>query len=99
LAFTLQFTPDCEEHLRNLTADEKARVLDAIAQQLVHQPNVATRNRKAMRADKLATWELRIGPLRVYYDVQELPDPVVTIVAVGIKQRNRVFIQNKEVEL
>jgi hypothetical protein len=51
-----------------------------------------------MRANKLASWELRVGPLRVYYDVQEQPEPVVTILAVGIKQRNRVFIQNKEVE-
>ncbi len=49
-----------------------------------------------MRPNPLAPWELRIGQLRVYYDVEEEPDPVVVILAVGIKVRNRVWI-GKEV--
>ena len=98
MAFTLQFTPESEEHMRALTADQKARVLDAIAQQLAHQPQVATPNRKAMRPNALATWELRVGPLRVYYDVREQPEPTVVILAIGVKVRNRVYIHNKEVE-
>jgi hypothetical protein len=44
-------------------------------------------------------WELRIGALRVYYDVREQPDALVIVKAVGIKQRNRIFIGGEEVTL
>jgi hypothetical protein len=36
--------------------------------------------------------------MRVYYDVQEEREPVVVIMAVGIKVRNRVMIGGKELE-
>jgi mRNA-degrading endonuclease RelE of RelBE toxin-antitoxin system len=96
--FAIDFTADAEKHLRGLTANQRAQILDAVAKQLVHDPNVITRNRKAMRANKLAAWELRVGMLRVYYDVVVGPEPKVVILAIGIKSRNRVFIGNKEVQ-
>jgi hypothetical protein len=74
-------------------------VLDAVDEQLVHQPTVETRNRKPMRPNPLAPWELRIGNLGVYYDVEEEPEPVVFIRAVGVKQRNRVCIGREVIEL
>jgi len=52
-----------------------------------------------MRPNPLALWELRIGLLRVYYDVEASPEPRVLIRAVGIKERNRVRIGRKEFEL
>jgi hypothetical protein len=52
-----------------------------------------------MRPNPLAPWELCIGNLRVYYDVEEEPEPVVYIRAVGIKERNRVRIGNEVIEL
>jgi hypothetical protein len=52
-----------------------------------------------MRPNPLAPWELRIGELRVYYEIEENPERVVTIVAVGVKDRNRVLIGGKEIEL
>jgi len=73
--------------------------LDTVDEQLVHQPKVETRNRKPMRPNPLAPWELRIGDLRVYYDVEEDPTPVVYIRAIGIKERNRVRIGKKEIDL
>jgi len=48
-----------------------------------------------MRPHSLASWELRIGDLRVYYDVTEEPQ-TVTVVAVGIMRGNRVFIGSEE---
>jgi hypothetical protein len=54
LAFNLQFTADTEEHLQSLSAVQQAQVMDAVAEQHAHQPNVVTRNRKIMRANKLA---------------------------------------------
>ena len=52
-----------------------------------------------MRPNPIAPWELRIGNLRVYYDVEEEPESVVHVRAVGIKQRNRVRIGREVIEL
>jgi mRNA-degrading endonuclease RelE of RelBE toxin-antitoxin system len=82
-----------------LTARQRSMVFDTVDEQLSHQPNVETKNRKPMRPNPLAPWELRIGKLRVYYDVVEDPEKIVTILAVGIKERNRVFIAGEEIEL
>ena len=65
---------------------------------MVSEPTAETRNRKEMRPNSLASWELRIGDLRVYYDVTEEPQ-TVTVVAVGIKRDNRVFIGGEERQL
>jgi len=66
---------------------------------LINQPNVETRNRKPMRPNPIAPWELRIGDLRVYYEIEELPGPRVIVLAVGIKERNKVRIGREIVEI
>jgi hypothetical protein len=40
-----------------------------------------------------------IRHLRVYYEVSEYPAPIVTVHAIGIKIRSRVFIGGEEIEL
>jgi len=65
----------------------------------MHEPSVETKHRKPMRPNPVAPWELRIGPLRVYYDVDVEPDQLVKIRAVGIKERNRVRIGGEVIEL
>jgi len=52
-----------------------------------------------MEPNSLETWELRIGNLRVYYDVEENTVSVIYIQAVGVKNRNRVRIGQEEIEL
>jgi hypothetical protein len=74
-------------------------VFDGVDEQLEHEPGVETRNRKPMRPNPLAPWELRIEELRVYYEIEELPEQVVTILAVGVKDRNRVLIGGKEIRV
>jgi mRNA-degrading endonuclease RelE of RelBE toxin-antitoxin system len=46
----------------------------------------------------LADWELRIGRYRVFYDV-DVANRVVRILAVGVKERNRLLIGGQEVLL
>ncbi|MBI3828421.1 MAG: hypothetical protein HY291_02835 [Planctomycetes bacterium] len=67
--------------------------------QLRHEPLRATRNRKPMRPNKFASWELRLGEFRVYYSVSEVPKHLVTIHAIGRKVHNRVFIAGQEIQL
>lgn len=74
-------------------------MLDAVDEQLAYQPIVETKNRKPMRPNPLAPWELRIGNLRVYYDVEEEPEAVVYINAIGVKERNQVRIAGEIYDL
>ena len=43
-----------------------------------------------MRPNPIAPWQLRIGNLRVYYDIEDQPELQVRVMAVGKKLRNRV---------
>lgn len=88
-----------EDHLRALSARDARIVLDTVPRQLAFEPLVETRNRKPLRPNLLAPWELRIGHLRVYFDVEDGPGRVVKIRAVGVKDRSRVFIGGEEVDL
>ena len=85
--------------MRHLTARQQAVVLDAVEEQLTHRPTVETRHRKPMRPNPLAPWELRVGDLRVYDDVEEEPKAMVLIRAVGLKERNRVRIGGEVIDL
>lgn len=99
MPYRIEYSPDAGDHLRTLTARQQVIVLDAVDKQLAHQPTLETRKRKPMRPNPVAPWELRIGNLRVYYDVEEEPEAVVYVRAVGIKQRNRVRIGKEVIEL
>jgi len=57
-----------------------------------------TKNRKPMRPNPVAPWELRIGILRVYYEI-EAAEPVVRILAVGVKERDVVRIGGEVIKL
>ena len=99
MKYRIEYSPEVEDHLRFLTRGQQAIVLDSVDTLLAHQPTVETRNRKPMRPNPIAPWELRIGNLRVYYDVQEKPGRIVYILAVGVKKRNEVRIGKEVVKL
>lgn len=99
MPYRIEYSPDAEDHLRLLTARQQAILVDKVDRQLIDQPTVETRNRKPMRPNPTAPWELRIGNLRVYYDVEEEPEAVVYIRAVGVKQGNLVRIGKEAIEL
>ncbi len=99
MPYAVEYFPDAIEHLEVLDANQRAMLFDGIREQLTHEPTVGTRNRKRMRANPLAPWELRVGVLRAFYDVQDEPNPTVRILAVGIKEGNRLRIGGKVVQL
>jgi mRNA-degrading endonuclease RelE of RelBE toxin-antitoxin system len=87
--------------MRGLTARERAIVLDGADRLLVRQADVPARNRKPLRANWLAPWELRLGDLRVFYDIDYTvaAEPLVLVRAVGKKVRNEYFIAGERVDL
>ena len=97
-AFELKFTDEAVADLTALRKFDQNRVTDAIESQLLHQPDVESRNRKRLRPNQLAEWELRIDKLRVFYDVRP-SDLSVNIVAVGWKQGEQLFIHGQPYQL
>lgn len=99
MPYAVEFAQSVERHLRALTARERTMVLDAIGRQLLHEPIKETRQRKPLRPNPVAPWELRVGQLRVFYEVAGAESGVVRILAVGRKRRNVLVVGDKEIRL
>jgi mRNA-degrading endonuclease RelE of RelBE toxin-antitoxin system len=96
--FDIKFTDSAKEDIRYFTKAEQTRILLEIETQLRYEPTVATRNRKQLRKTDIATYELRIGSVRVFYNVFDL-ESVVDVVAIGRKEHNELFVGGKKVTL
>jgi len=99
VSYTVEFAKSVEAHFRALTARERSTVLGAIERQLLREPLKETRHRKPLRPNPVAPWELRVGQLRVFYEVTGTEGGVVRILAVGLKRRNVLMIGGKEIRL
>jgi mRNA-degrading endonuclease RelE of RelBE toxin-antitoxin system len=94
--FQFGFNAEAKKDFDFFSARERKTIAARLKKQLAHEPLKETRNRKRLRDSSLAPWELRIGHYRVFYKVEE---HTVTIVAVGSKDHNKLFIRGKEVQL
>ena len=98
--FTFKFAPQVQTHLEWIDRKYYGLIRRTIRSQLSYSPEVQTRNRKLLEqpAHLGATWELRIGPnnrFRVFYEV-EVAQHIVLVLAIGIKEGNRLIIGGKE---
>jgi mRNA-degrading endonuclease RelE of RelBE toxin-antitoxin system len=90
--FEIRFAELVEEDLRNIRIYYRNQILDPIEEQLAHEPDTRTRNRKLLENlippwQTLAPiWELRVGEYRVLYDVS-VAESVVYVRAVRRKPR------------
>ena len=82
-----------------MTVRDRTTALAAINRQLLQEPLKETRHRKPLRPNPIAPWELRVGQLRVFYEVVGAKGGVVRILAVGRKRRNLLVIGDKEIQL
>ena len=89
MPYTVEFAQSLEHHLLVLPARERATVLDAIGRQLLHEPLRETRNRKPLRPNPIAPWELRVGQLRVFYEVAGANGGVVRILEASQRPGDR----------
>ena len=97
-AYAIEITEEARHDLSMYTAFERKIITTAIRDQLAYQPLLETANRKKLRDNPIADWELRIGRFRVFYEVEEA-EPTVVVIAVGHKVHNVLFIRGEEVEL
>jgi len=96
--YRIEFTPEADDHFGKLAARQRSTLADAIESQLLHEPTVGTRNRGRMEPNPIAEYRLRVGEMRVYYDVVDA-ERIVKVKAIGIKSRDRVFVGGKEIKL
>ena len=99
----LRYDPRLVQHLRAIERRHHSLIRRTIEEQLLHQPDVEARNRKPLLrpADFGATWELRFGPsnrFRVFYRVDSSAREV-HILAIEVKEGNRLMISGEEFEL
>ncbi|MBI1904307.1 MAG: type II toxin-antitoxin system RelE/ParE family toxin [Planctomycetia bacterium] len=97
------FAPVVHDHLRAIDAKYDSLIRAKIEEQLTHEPDVQSRNRKPVRppAAFQAEWELRFGPnnrFRVFYQIDR-ENRQVRIVAIGEKDRKRLLVGGEEVTL
>lgn len=98
MTYEIEFSEDSERQLAEFAARDRRTVLDFIETQLSHEPTVPTKNRKLLRPNPIAAWELRIGDFRVFYNVEQ-QRILVIIVAVGRKTHNELTIDGKVIPL
>jgi len=96
--FQISFTPEAIEDLRWFIKVDRKSIMEEIETQLLHEPSTETRNRKRLRPNQLAEWELRSGGFRVFFDVEE-EARLIHIIAVGYKEGSRLFIRGVEYTL
>lgn len=100
--FTLSFAPEAVEHLDAVESKYHGLLRRTLREQLLYTPVQETRNRKPLEqpAPFEATWEFRCGPgnrFRVFYAV-DVDSKTVQVLAIGVKERNRLFIGGEEYE-
>ena len=101
--YVLIYAPVTKLHLKTIERKYHALIRTSIEDELQVEPDVETRNRKPLKRPVTfeAEWELRFGPdnrFRVFYDI-DMDSHEVHILAIGVKEGNRLFIGGKEVKL
>ena len=96
--FHIVFTPSALDDISWFRKRERMIIFDMTEEQLIHQPNIETRNRKKLRPNRIAEWELQIGKYRVFYDV-DIEANAVEVKMIGYKEGNRLFVRGEEYTL
>jgi len=96
--YEIEYTLEARQDLNMFRKFEQKYILDKIDAQLRYEPNVETRNRKQLRPNAVAEWELRLDRFRVFYDVRETVK-IVKVEAIGYKRGSKLFIRGQEYQL
>jgi mRNA-degrading endonuclease RelE of RelBE toxin-antitoxin system len=82
MRFEVLLAPEAVEDLKGLKANQRAEVRDALEKHLRYEPRKESRSRiKKLKGLKRPQYRLRVGDIRVFYDVTESKVEVLAIVA------------------
>ena len=88
-------THEAKTQLKELSAREQRIIDDGIAARLVDRPTRPSRAIKKLRPNPLAGYELRLGELRVLYNVNN-ENAEVVIVLLGRKVGDKLEVRGEE---
>ncbi len=98
MVYEIEYTVQAQNDLAWLKKHEQVVVVSTIEEQLSHQPVVETHNRKRLRENDVAEWELRVGVFRVLYNVDEVVR-IVEIQRIAKKSGSVYLFRGREEEL
>ena len=85
MRYEIVFGPEAAEAFKALTARLRAEVRDSIELHLRHEPTKTSKSRiKRLKGISRPQYRLRIGEIRIYYDVSE-----ATVEILGIVQKSK----------
>lgn len=82
--YQIELTEEAKADLYYYTAFERKIITEEIRVQLTYQPLTETKNRKRLRNNPIAPWELRSGKYRILYEADEA-SLKLAITAIGHK--------------
>jgi mRNA-degrading endonuclease RelE of RelBE toxin-antitoxin system len=96
--FRIKYATAVKTDLKAIPQQHHPLIQKKILEQLLHEPNVKTRNRKPMKGLGLSNeiWELRLGPgncFRVFYMFDQNS---VLILAIVVKEREKVRVGGED---
>ena len=82
MPFEIVLAPEAIEDLKRLKANARAEVRTAIETHLRHEPRKMSRSRiKRLRGLRKPQYRLRVGEVRIFYDVTKTTVEVLAVVA------------------
>lgn len=82
MPFAIVLAPEAVDDLRRLPASVRATVRAALETHLTHEPEKTSRSRiKRLRGLRRPQYRLRVGEVRVFYDVSGSTVEILAIVA------------------
>jgi mRNA-degrading endonuclease RelE of RelBE toxin-antitoxin system len=91
MTYRVVFAPEAREGYDDLGARARAGVRDAINRHLLHEPTRVSRSSiKRLRGTRRPRYRLRVGDVRVFYDVQ---DDRVDVLAIVEKARAAEWLE------
>ena len=99
MPYRIDILPAADADLASLPRAQEVTLRRALARFLLHDPSVPSGARKPLVPNPLGvSWELRVGPLRAFYDVDAALG-VVRVVRAGYKRGNDLYIRGRKVDL
>ena len=82
MRFEILLAPEALEDLKQLRANVRSEVRDALEEHLRHEPKKESKSRiKRLKGVNKPQYRLRVGDIRVFYDVTESQVEVLAIVS------------------
>ncbi len=92
MSYSIVLSPEAIEDFRRLKASHRSAIGEAIEIHLRHEPMKESKNRiKRLRGIRRPGYRLRIGDIRVFYDVSE---STVEILAIISKSDARAWLES-----